>query len=168
MARNIRIRDNNRIPQAIRNINGMNTKKAKVGYLSDGQMKMIAVVHEYGMNIQVTDKMRKFLASQGLRLRKDTTHIRIPERSFIRSGADQHERDVIQKADQLICDVIENRIPVALFYEMLGLELKGKIQEFAVDLREPANHPFTIDRKNSSNPLVDSGDMIQSMEVEVD
>ena len=51
---------------------------------------------------------------------------------------------------------------------MMGLELKGKIQEFAIDLNNPVNHPFTVEMKGSSNPLVDSGGLIGSMEVEVE
>ena len=45
----------------------------------------IAAVHEYGCTIRVTDKMRGYLHSQGLHLKKTTQFIRIPERSFLRA-----------------------------------------------------------------------------------
>lgn len=174
MAR-VRIKDNNNIPQAIKTIDKINRKKVKVGYFSgdfyDGDDKItvkgLAAVHEFGIQIKVTPKMRTFLHAHGLHLKPTTTHITIPERSFVRTGADKAGPAIIKKTEEFIVDVIEGNIPVEEFYEQVGNELRSKIQEFAIDLRNPANHPFTIENKNSSNPLVDSGNMIASMEVEV-
>ena len=47
-----------------------------------GKPTTVARTQEYGAVIRVTDKMRKFLASQGIFLRADTTHITIPARYF--------------------------------------------------------------------------------------
>lgn len=44
----------------------------------------LGAIHEFGATINVTDKMRRYLASQGLHLKKDTTQIVIPARSFLR------------------------------------------------------------------------------------
>ena len=164
----VTIRDNNRIPEVIADLRKMNQKKAKVGYQAGSELEMIATVHEFGARIKVTDKMRGYLASQGLHLRAETTHIVIPERSFLRTGADKHEKEVQAKANELIADVIAGHISTETFFEMLALELRGKIQEHARDLDDPVNHPFTVERKGSSNPLVDNGGLIGGMEVEVD
>ncbi len=45
----------------------------------------IAWVHEFGCTIGVTEKMRAYLHSQGVNLKKSTRYIRIPERSFLRA-----------------------------------------------------------------------------------
>lgn len=45
----------------------------------------IAHVHEFGKTIAVTPKMRVFLHHKGLHLNPKTSHIRIPERSFLRA-----------------------------------------------------------------------------------
>lgn len=164
----VTVRDNNRIPEIVADLRKMNQKKAKVGYQAGSELEMIASVHEYGARIKVTDKMRGYLASQGLHLRAETTHIVIPERSFLRTGADKHAKDIQRKADEFIADVIAGHVSVETFYEMLALELRGKIQEHARDLDNPVNHPFTVERKGSSNPLVDNGGLIGGMEVEVD
>lgn len=164
----VNFRDNNRIPEIISDLSKTRNKKARVGYIRNTEMAKIAAVHEYGCRIEVTDKMRNYLATQGLHLKKDTTHIVIPERSFLRTGADSYGESVYEKAKMLINDVIAGSISIDLFYEMLALELKGKIQEHAIDLKNPANHPFTIERKGSANPLVDSGDMIGKMEIDVE
>src|SRR6056297_1288517 len=50
---------------------------------------MIARVHEFGTKIEVTPKMRAYLHAKGLHLRADTQYINIPERSFVRSTADE-------------------------------------------------------------------------------
>lgn len=164
----VTIRDNNRIPEIIADLRKLNNKKVKVGYTAGSEQEMIAAVHEYGARIRVTDKMRGYLASQGMHLKAETSHIVIPERSFLRTGADRAIADIQRKADQLMGEVITGNISPDLFFEMLGLELKGNIQEFAIDLNNPVNHPFTVGRKGSSNPLVDSGGLINAMEVEVE
>lgn len=163
----INVRDNNRIPKVLSDLSKAKQKKAKVGYMKDSELAMIASVHEFGARILVTDKMRGYLASQGLHLKAETTHIVIPERSFLRTGTDLYEDDVRSKANDLIDQVISGNVSVDSFFEMLALELKGKIQEHAIDLNNPANHPFTVEKKGSNNPLVDKGGLIQSMEVEV-
>ncbi|AVK98846.1 hypothetical protein FCT18_14745 [Lysinibacillus sphaericus] len=164
----INMRDDNRIPEIKRDLQRARNKKAKVGYIKDSELAMIASVHEYGARIEVTDKMRGYLSSQGLHLKADTTHIIIPERSFMRTGADLHERDVQRKAEQLIDKVIAGNVSVETFFEQLANELKGKIQEHAIDLDNPVNHPFTVEQKGSSNPLVKSGGLIGKMEVDIE
>ncbi|UED81077.1 hypothetical protein FH508_0004085 [Lysinibacillus sp. CD3-6] len=164
----INISDNNRIPEIRRDLNKARSKKAKVGYVKDSEMAMIAAVHEYGARIKVTEKMRGYLAYHGLHLKAETTHIVIPERSFMRTGADLHQADVQRKAEQLIDKVIAGNLSVETFFEQLANELKGKIQEHAIDLNNPVNHPFTVSSKGSSNPLVDSGGLINKMEVDID
>lgn len=164
----INIRDNNRIPEIRSDLNRARNKKAKVGYVKDSELAMIASVHEYGARIKVTDKMRGYLAYQGLHLKAETTHIVIPERSFLRTGADLHQQDVQRKAEQLIDKVILGNVSVESFFEMLALELRGKIQEHAIDLNNPVNHPFTVAGKGSNNPLVDSGGLINAMEVDIE
>ncbi len=44
----------------------------------------LGAIHEFGATINVTDKMRAYLHSQGIHLKSDTTQIVIPPRSFLR------------------------------------------------------------------------------------
>lgn len=131
----------------------------EVGVLK-GESKWLASIHEYGCDIPVTDKMRKYLAWQGLHLKKTTTRIHIPERSFLRTGYDQNRAAVAGKAAKVMADVSAGKMTAKSMYQAVGIELSSKIKDYARDLDGPANHPFTIDRKGSSNPLVDTGDMI--------
>lgn len=153
-----RIKDVNRIPQVLRRIDEMNRKKAKVGYFGtdyngEGEisLKGIARVHEFGVTIVQRNRV-----------------IVIPERSFLRNGADTTVGEIIEKTKELIPDALLGNVDVEMLFQMLGIELKGKIQDFAIALAEPPNAESTIRKKKSSNPLVDSGAMIGAMEVKVE
>lgn len=167
MRTRIRITDRNRIPAAVRASEELNGKKIRVGVLQEGKIQMIAVVQEFGANVPVTPKMRAYLASQGLFLKSTTTQIRIPERSFIRAGWDQNEPDITQKYADLLAQAISNGVSPDALLDALGLESQGALQRFARDLSSPANHPFTVDQKNSSNPLVNTGNLIANIEYDI-
>lgn len=164
----IRIKDKNRIPVVIKKVEEFNGQKIHIGVMEDGEMGMIASVQEYGVKIQVTPKMRGFLASRGLHLKKTTTHITIPERSYIRAGWDENEKDMMDRAEEFIKQAITGGVSVDAVMDALGQEGRDRIRDFAVDLKDPANHPFTIEQKNGkSNPLVDSGGLIEAITYKV-
>lgn len=131
----------------------------EVGVLK-GEHKWLAAIHEYGLDIEVTPAMRAYLHSQGLHLKDTTTHIHIPERSFLRTGYDKNRDAVMEKALLLLADVAAGKTSERGLYQAVGMMLASKIKDYARDLASPPNHPFTIDRKGSSNPLADTGDMI--------
>lgn len=150
--------------KAIQAIDG---KKVNVGVLQ-GEHQWLAGIHEYGCRITVTEKMRNFLASQGLHLKKTTTHIVIPEHSFLRAGFDECQKSVTKKIEAVLPLVLCGKMPEEQFFDLVGTLLKSRIQEYARKLNQPPNHPFTIERKGSSNPLVDTKDMINSICYEVE
>ena len=55
---------------------------------SDSRLLTYAAVNEYGANIKITPKMRKLLPLIGIFVKSETTHIVIPERSYIRATFD--------------------------------------------------------------------------------
>lgn len=150
----------------------LNGKKINVGILGekDGELAYLAGIHEYGCLIKVTPAMRGYLASQGLHLKKTTKEIVIPERSFIRAGFDQNHMQILKEADEQIGLMLDGIISLDNFFKNVGGALANAIKEYATDLNSPANHPFTIKRKNSSNPLVGGSDagMIDSICYEVE
>lgn len=146
-------------PSMRKRLEAVNGGAVEVGVLQ-GESAWLASIHEYGCDIPVTEKMRVFLHSQGLHLKESTTHIHIPERSFLRSGYDKHKDAVMDKIKLMLVDVAAGRMSENALYKAAGLELASVIKDYAVELSAPANHPFTTDRKGSSNPLVDTGDMI--------
>lgn len=157
----------NQFPSMEAAIKELNGTKINVGCL-EGESAWLASIHEYGCNIPVTPKMRAWLHNQGVHLKPATTVIVIPERSFLRGGFDQHADEVLDNADTVLGDVINGNMSVETYEEMIGLTMASKIKEFARDLKSPPNSPLTAEWKGSSNPLVDTGDMINSITYEVE
>lgn len=144
-------------------------KKIKVGVLGDeSELQKIAYVHEYGYDITVTPKMRAWFARNGYPLKKSTTVIKIPERSFLRNGRDKNEDKVVNKARDMLPDVVQKNVSVDVFVDMIGQEFAGYIQKELRDLKSPPDTKMTIERKGSSNPLIDTGRLIGAIKHEVE
>lgn len=95
-------------------------------------------------------------------------HVKIPERSFLRSGFDECHERVVKKAENLLPLVVDGKMPLETFYKTIGIMLADGIKDFAVDLSSPPKSPITLAANPSKgNPLVDTGDMINSIEYEV-
>ena len=156
----------NEFPKMEQSIKSLSGKKVKVGVLG-GEHAWLAGIHEYGCKIPVTPKMRAWFAYQGFPLKKSTTVITIPERSFLRAGFDEHHRDVLKKADMLIPLLLDGRVSQQDMFEMVGETLATKIKTYARSLNNPPNADMTVERKGKSNPLVDTGTMIESITYEV-
>lgn len=163
----VRVTDKNNIPELIDSLTGMKNRSVESGVLVSGEQAMIAFVNEFGFTVNVSERMRAYLHHQGLHLSKNTTSINIPERSFIRSGWDQNKDAVYSKIESLLGQVVELNMQPDDFLEMIGLEVKGKLQAKLVEVSSPSNHPFTIEQKNSSNPLVDTGSLSDSIDYQI-
>ena len=92
---------------------------------------------------------------------------KIPERSFIRAGFDTEKGNINRDAEKLVKKVVAMEIKPQAAANLLGDTTKGRIQEFAIDLRDPPNAESTIKQKGSSNPLVDTGQMIGAIDYKV-
>lgn len=158
----------NLFPEMETSLKRLDGKTVSVGVLGGGEQAWLASIHEYGCRIKVTDRMRAYLHKTGLHLKATTTHIVIPERAFLRNGYDESKDEVLDKCEQTIADVIGGTMSADQFCELVGLLLKGKIQDYARNLDSPPNHPYTVENKGSSNPLVDTGDMIGAISYKVE
>ena len=148
----------------------------KVGILSDSEahddgtdMVMIAAANEFGAEIPVTDKMRGFFAYKfGVNLKKSTTKITIPERSFIRGGYDQNQRSLQRTKQRAWGLVLDGKLTARGALGLIGEEHQGQVREFMIALSEPGNSGLTERNKNSSNPLVNEGRLVDSVRWEYD
>lgn len=164
----LKIKDVNNMDALIKDIDLLSGKKVRAGVLDEGMIGKIAYVNEYGWNIEVTPKMRAYLHAQGLHIKKETTHIKIPERSFIRSGYDVNREEFVKKAEWVISAALKRGIDIQTALDSLGIELQGILRQFLTDLKEPKNHPFTVEQKKSSNPLIDTGQLRSAIDYEVE
>lgn len=163
------VREVNRIPQIQAVIKELDEYKVEVGIFAPegSELFMIAMVNEYGCNIQVTDKMRAYLHKVGLHLKAETTEIKIPERSFIRGGYDSAAEELRRLVMGLLPRVIHLEMTPQDFYGIIGEFTVGKIHEYIQALTHPPNHPYTVEKKKSSHPLINTGRLNQSITYQV-
>ncbi len=102
---------------------------------------MVGIVHEFG-------------SSDG----------KIPERSFLRSSLDENRETFLKfwkdGAAKSILTLNKNSKDVL---PLLGQMMQAAVQQKIVTLRSPALKLQTIINKKSSNPLIDTGHMRQSI-----
>lgn len=162
--------DNSRLDEVIKNLEELEKYYVVIGITAknDSKLIMIANAHEYGCDIPVTDKMRGFFAYNfDVHLKKDTKVIKIPERSFIRSGFDKYHQEFADYGD-LLNQVINGNIPAKDFYDIIGQKGADMIRDFLInEIRSPANSGLTMKIKGSSNPLVDTGRLANAIDYEV-
>lgn len=156
----VRVEERSRVEEFLRIIRKINNTKIEVGIFGadDSQILMIANVNEFGINIRVTPKMRNFLRATGLPLKSSTTQIKIPERSFIRGSYDKNRRRIEIMGEVLIEQILNFEITPQQMFDQLGSNLVGMAQEYLTDLRDPKNHPYTLEKKKpKTNPLINTG-----------
>ena len=87
----------------------------------------------------------------------------IPERSFIRATADNERRKWSAALDKMITEVIKGNRSLDNGLGIVGQLTEQDIKRTIRNLSEPANAQSTIDTKGSSNPLIDTGIMLNSI-----
>lgn len=92
----------------------------------------------------------------------------IPERPFMRNSARNNRSKYIaaMKADAPL--ILRGTTALGTTLSKLGNLAVFDIQAEITSLRSPPNSPVTIALKGSSNPLIDSGEMRQSVSFKVD
>ena len=162
--------DNSGLDEIIKNLEELEKYYVVIGITAknDSKLIMIANVHEYGCDIPVTDKMRGFFAYNfGVHLKKSTKVIKIPERSFIRSGFDKCNEKFADYED-ILMSVVDGDISAKTFYEIIGQGGADMMRDFLInEIKSPANSGLTIKNKGSSNPLIDTGRLANAIDYEV-
>lgn len=90
-----------------------------------------------------------------------------PERPFFRLAMADNKAKYRKMTKALAKKVLNGSITKEKALEMLGEEAVADIQDSIVNLTSPPNTEITIALKGSSNPLVDTGLMKQSVTSEV-
>lgn len=93
--------------------------------------------------------------------------IGVPERAFIRTGVRANLDDLQDLAGDLVKEINAGKIDLDTAGEALGLKAAAGVKQYIIDLTDPPNSPATIKAKKSSNPLVDTALLSQSITHEV-
>lgn len=92
---------------------------------------------------------------------------RIPERSFLRSTVDEKAQEYSALLAKLVGQAVDGKITPTQALDRLGLTVERDVKRKIVDLKEPPNAERTIEQKKSSNPLIDTGQLRQSITYEI-
>lgn len=160
------IEDEDNIPRVVAELMELGQLASDVGIFAeqeDNFYVMVASVHEFGVEITVTPKMRAYLHYRGLHLKEETTVIKIPSRPFMRNGLDVFEEQMDSVVSVAIEKLFDGTLLAAGVYERIGIAASWEIKEAMLAMKEPALHPFTRQhrRLESDQPLVDTGGLMQ-------
>ena len=154
----------NRIPDLVRELNYLATHKVEIGIFADAKredgapMLVIAAANEFGAKIP--KRQARFGGPDD---ENSGGWIIIPERSYLRAWFDENVDALQATIERLIGQVVEGKISGRAALETIGGYVATHVQAYMVDLKTPPNAPSTIRRKGSSNPLIDTGQLKDSI-----
>jgi hypothetical protein len=145
-----------------------------------GDMTVAAIgyVHEYGAEIDHPGGTPYIIVGNGqARFVKHGTpgivgvtqphKIVIPERSYFRTTLQEERKRILAMQIKLLKKIAKGEITTEKALAIIGEYLADKIHKKIIDINDPPNSPATIARKGSSNPLVDTKQLSNSITYEV-
>lgn len=93
--------------------------------------------------------------------------VTVPERSFIRSTIQKRKKDIISLQKKLLKKISNGQMEVKEGLELIGEFTSAAIKEKIIAIKSPPNTPATIAAKGSSNPLIDTGQLKNSITYKV-
>ncbi len=158
----------NNVPKLQSILEQLKSKRIEIGIFNDNPyVLMYSTVNEFGMNINITPKMRAWLHANGLHVKDSTTAIHIPQRSFIRKTANEKEDEISTLLETNLNLLLTFKIDLNTFFNELGQKLVDITKQTVLDTYDPKNHPFTIQMKGSSHPLIDRGTMLNTISFKI-
>lgn len=97
-----------------------------------------------------------------------TPSVTIPERSFLRAGHDANVKRIIEQTERALGQVVAGKMSVDDMYKLYGQQMATAIKTYMRDLSNPPNSDATVLAKGSSNPLVDTGNLVESIDFKID
>ena len=91
----------------------------------------------------------------------------IPERPFLRTTIQERKSEYLAIMKSLLKRIMNGDMTVSDARKVLGLKAMADVQNKIVEISSPQNAEATIRKKNSSNPLIDTGAMKQSVSWDV-
>lgn len=155
----MKVHDENNVGEYLKMLEELSSTYVEIGILGDGDKYKgsditvlgVATIHEFGLNM----------------VDKNGNRINIPERSFIRSSYDANKNKLFDLESEL-AKVLELKLPVDAFFNLVGELSVGIIQRHLTeDVKSPPLADSTIRAKGSSNPLIDTQQLRDSISFKV-
>lgn len=135
-------------------------------YFNMSDIATIAAFQEFGTRQIVTGKQSVYLSFQGFNI-KPRRVITIPPRPFIQKGIDDNLANLDILKGRLYDKMLQRQITFQKALELMGQYLVDKIKATIQNITTPPLHPFTIQQKGSSKPLINTGQMVNSLQYAV-
>lgn len=132
----------------------------RVGVLGPG-----ATALEHGSSLTLAELM--MIHEYGAVIERDGVRIEIPARAPIAKTMVARRRDIAELQVQMYRRVLAGQLTARRALELLGVQVAAWIRETIRAGLTPPNAASTIARKKSSTPLVDHGQLINSVHFEV-
>ena len=87
--------------------------------------------------------------------------ISVPKRPFMNIAFAKNKKNYTKIVKKQLSKV--EKVDYKVFLNKLGIKAQGDVQREITALRSPANSEATVKAKGSSNPLINSGHMLQSV-----
>ena len=81
----------------------------------------------------------------------------------MRTGHDENVDRIIKQTERALGQVVIGKMSIDDLLDLYGEQMATAIKTYMRDLKSPPNHPYTVEQKGSSNPLVDTGQLIESI-----
>lgn len=141
----------------------------------------IAIFHEFGTVAKVTDAMRGWFKRQGAALSPGTKEIRVPERSFMRSTTDEKRASMLRSIQYYFRRMVMQKITLEAALARIGLKFEAHVKDKFTNNDWAPLADFTLSRRlkggkyvdgvlsqeGNVTPLVDSGQLLQSISFQV-
>jgi hypothetical protein len=94
--------------------------------------------------------------------------IGVPERSFMRTTMTERKKEIINLQETLLKKIQNGDMDIKQALGILGRTVSGFVSKKIVDIKSPPNSPATLKaKKPKTNPLIDTGQMKNSVTWEV-
>lgn len=121
-----------------------------IASLSDKDIQITVGVHaEEGPQVEVAERHEFGLG--------------VPARPFVSGWADEHAADLPARIAAEAETAVRAKFPVAQRMDQLAQVFAGEVQARISGGIQPPNSPVTIERKGSSTPLIDKGQLRASI-----
>ncbi len=134
-------------------INELCKLTVKVGFPAGGATYKDEETGEEELSVAEVAAFNEFGTSDG----------RTPARPFLSNSIDLHEEEITKFAEKLFKQLCKGRLDAKELMQKLGVFQKGVVQKEIVDGTYAPNSPYTIKKKGSDHPLIDTGLMRQSV-----
>lgn len=116
-----------------------------------------AGVYEDGLTIATIAAVNEFGTADG----------HIPARPFLRSAIEENQDKYLRLVEREIPGVVTGAQPMSRLLHRLGLLAMGHVQRKIVEGPFTPNAAYTIAKKGSSSPLIDTGALRQSINYDI-